>query len=156
VLAYDVHDLATQADVVARGTVAKAEARWEGKRIVTDVTLSVAATLKGARAAQLTFVVPGGVADGVGMVVPGAPSFAPGEDVVVFLRRQAGAYAVVGLGQGKYHLARDKDGATIATPALEGLSLVRALPDGSLAPASPPKALKLSDLEAEVARALGR
>jgi hypothetical protein len=155
-LAYDIPEMTTQADLVVRGTVGRAAGRWVGKRIVTEVTVRVDASLKGAAASEVTLYVPGGIADGIGMAVSGAPTFAVGEEVVVFLRQKSGAYDVIGLGQGKYSITKDAAGKKLATPEVKGLSLFRKTPAGGLVAATPPKAIALSELEAEISRALSR
>jgi hypothetical protein len=155
-LAYDVPEMTARADLVVRGTVSRAAGRWAGKRIVTEVTVRVDASLKGAAAAEITLYIPGGVVDGIGMAVSGSPAFAPGEEVVVFLRQKGSLYDVVGLSQGKYSITKDATGKKIATPDVKGLSLFRKTPAGGLSAATPPKAVALSELEAEISRAITR
>lgn len=159
VLAYDLSGISKQSDVIARGKVKKLQGKWAGKRIVTEVTLSVEASLKGTPGAELTFLTPGGVVDGVGMVVSGAASFAEKEEVLVFLSRPtgkpSGELAVTGLGQGKYKIDRSTK-ETRAIPQVEGLSLMKRAASGGLTPADPPQAVTLRALETEISRALAQ
>ena len=77
---------------------------------------------RGTPAARVTVVVPGGVVGPIGQRVDGAPAFAKGEEVVVFLSAaEAGAFRVTGLAQGKFSV---RDGA--AQPDLAHVSFVPA------------------------------
>jgi hypothetical protein len=153
-LALDVKQLSQDSELIVRGTVKKTKSMWSGKRIVTEVTLTVNSSLKGTPGSEVTLYTPGGVVDGVGMKVSGAPSFREKEEVFVFLKSQKGNYSVLGLGQGKYTIGLDTSGKKIATPDLNGLELRKKLPDGTLVEAEAPKALLVSDLEAEVKKNL--
>jgi hypothetical protein len=107
-IAVSVEDLARQSDAVVRGTVtgAKAQRTDDGLRIFTTVELRTVAQLRGSAPPRLRVNVPGGVVGRLGQRVDGAPAFAPGEDVVVFLRRtSADTFAVNGLAQGKFTIA---------------------------------------------------
>jgi hypothetical protein len=149
-LAMDVKELTQGSALVVRGTVKKTKSLWSDKRIVTEVTLSVSSSLKGAPGAEVTLYTPGGVVDGVGMKVSGAPTFKEKEEVLVFLQARKGDYSVLGLGQGKYSISLDPSGKKIATPELSGLSLRKRLSDGTLVEAEAPKPLLVSDLEVEI------
>lgn len=132
-----VPQLAHDAEVVARGRVAKTESRvsGDGMRLFTVVTLDVAEAWKGAPGKTVQIQVPGGSRNGIGQIVQGAPQFREGEDVVVFLRgpgaRASTARApqvplrVVAMAQGKFEVARDEAGAEVAAPNLEGVELVQ-------------------------------
>jgi hypothetical protein len=122
VLAQSVEELARASDAVLRGTVEHVASRRVGGRIVTDVAIARAELWRGSAPAHLTIVVPGGEVDGIGQRVEGAPTFAAGEDVVVFVRGAGqGRFHVVGLAQGKYRV----EGAT-AKVDLDGLARVGA------------------------------
>jgi hypothetical protein len=117
-----VEELARASAVVVRGRVASAVARWSAdrRRIETEAEIEVASAWRGAPAARVAVVVPGGAADGLAQRVDGAPRLAVGEEVVLFLwRRGAGAYRVSGLAQGKFSVA---GGA--AVPDLSGTAFV--------------------------------
>jgi hypothetical protein len=105
-VATSVEEAARASDAVVRGTVVSARGRVTagGRRVVTDVEISVASAWKGTPGATVRVVVPGGTTPGLGMAVDGAPTFAEGEEVVVFLGRIGDAWEVLGLGAGKYRI----------------------------------------------------
>jgi hypothetical protein len=73
--------------------------------VETLVTLEVGSYLKGSLGPVLTFRVPGGRLGRFRSIVVGAPDFAIGQRVVVFLGyRTPGVPYVLGLGQGVYRL----------------------------------------------------
>ena len=116
--------LSQEADAVVRGTVRRVQSRWsgDGRRIVTDVELEVAETLKGSPPRTLLITQPGGRVGDIGQKVSGLASFTPGEEVVVFLdRRGKAAFSVRGMAQGKFRVQRSKDGkAALAVPESPG------------------------------------
>jgi hypothetical protein len=117
-----VEELARASAVVVRGRVASAGARWSAdrRRIETEADVEVVSAWRGAPAARVAVIVPGGVADGLAQRVDGAPRLAAGEEVVLFLwRRGAGAYRVSGLAQGKFSV-----GGGSAVPDLSGTAFV--------------------------------
>lgn len=120
----DLPQLSQEADAVVRGTVRRVQSRWsgDGRRIVTDVELEVAETLKGTPPRTLVIVQPGGRVGDIGQRVSGLASFTPGEEVVVFLdRRGPDAFAVRGMAQGKYRVQRPGSGAApLAVPEPTG------------------------------------
>jgi hypothetical protein len=102
-IATSVEGLARTSDLVVRGKVVSAVARWTEGRIYTYAEIQVAGSLRGTAPARLTAVTPGGVVGDLGQRVDGAAVFVPGEEVVLFLGRpQGGLYRVSGLGQGKF------------------------------------------------------
>src|SRR3990170_943340 len=115
-----VEDLARASDAVVRGRVVKLTARrsTDGKRISTYAEVETNGVWRGTAPGRLTIVVRGGVVDGIGERVFGAPTFSEGEDVVAFLGRTDGRlFRVRGLGQGKFSVANGQ-----ARPDLSGLS----------------------------------
>jgi hypothetical protein len=117
-----VEELARGSVAVVRGRVETRACRWEGGRIFTDVVIAPAEIWRGEVPGRVTVVVPGGALDGIGQRVVGAPSFTPGEDVVVFLARAHGdRFRVNGFGQGKYAVI-----GTSARPDLRGAARVGA------------------------------
>ena len=66
-------NLCTQADRVVVGGVNKIESRWEGSKIVTDVTIAPTENLKGVGSVPFAITVPGGTVDGVTLRVSAAP-----------------------------------------------------------------------------------
>ncbi len=120
----EVPELTRKADAVVRGTVRRVESRWsaDGRRIVTDVEIQVAETLKGAPGSTVLVTQPGGRVGDIGQRVSGLASFAPGEEVVVVLQRRGkAAFSVRGMAQGKFQVQRSPDGkAALAVPEPTG------------------------------------
>jgi hypothetical protein len=107
-VALSVEGLTRASDSVVRGQVRKMTAVLsdDGRRIFTLVDVDVFSTWRGDRVASVQLIVPGGEVGGMGQRVDGAPAFAGGEEVVVFLNRaEAGGYRVAGLAQGKFSVA---------------------------------------------------
>jgi hypothetical protein len=101
--------LARDSDAVVRGTVTSRAAAWagDGKKIFTTVRVRVSEVWAGSAPgnAELELVVPGGEVGEWGQRVSGAPAFADGEEVVVFLRRDGkAAFRVNGLALGKFRV----------------------------------------------------
>jgi hypothetical protein len=106
--ALSVEGLTRTSDAVVRGQVRKMTSILsdDGRRIFTLVDVDVSSTWRGDRVASVQVIVPGGVVGDIGQRVDGAPTFAGGEEVVVFLNRaEAGGYRVSGLAQGKFSVA---------------------------------------------------
>jgi hypothetical protein len=119
-----VEDLARSSQAVVRGRVARLASRWsdDQRRIFTFVEIDASSVWRGAPPARVTVMVPGGVVGPIGQRVDGAPAFATGEEVVVFLSEaEAGTFRVTGLAQGKF---RVEDGT--ARPELAHVSFVEA------------------------------
>lgn len=119
-----VEDLALHSDLVVEGEVVDVRSAWsaDGLRILTTAEIHPSAAWVGEARGRVKVVVPGGVVGDVGQRVDGAPSFAKGEAVVVFLRAaEAGAYRVTGLAQGKFRV----EGAQ-ARPDLSRVQLLAA------------------------------
>jgi hypothetical protein len=126
-----VEEAARSAEAVVRGRVTSATARvaGDGRRVVTDVDIAVDSAWKGAPGATVRVVVPGGSTGSLAQWVDAAPTFEPGEEVVVFLGRRGDGWTVMGLALGKYRV----DGPE-ARPALaHAVVLPRALPAGERA-----------------------
>lgn len=94
--------------------------------IYTDWEIAVDRTWWGEDQPTRTVRLPGGVlATGKGMAVPGMPSLVPGEDVVLMLTEASenGLRVPTGLGQGKYRIVADAQGAKHAVRTGEHLTL---------------------------------
>lgn len=124
----DLDTLSRQADVIVRGKVKRMASRWtaDNLRIVTDVDIEVAESLKGSPARVVRLTQPGGEVGDVGQRVSGLAAFSQGEEVVVFLQRRPGeVYWVEGMAQGKYRVERSSDGkAAFAVPEPVGDAVV--------------------------------
>lgn len=126
-----VEEAARSSEAVVRGHVRSATGRVTagGRRVVTDVEIVVDSAWKGEPGATVHVVVPGGSTPTLGMWVDAAPTFTPGEEVVVFLGRRGPGWTVMGLALGKYHV----EGGD-ASPAVAGAQVLpRALAAGERA-----------------------
>lgn len=105
-VATSVEEMARTSDVVVRGRVLDLASRLTPSgRILTEVEVAVDAAWKGAPAAIVRLVVPGGSVGSIALKVDAAPTFEPGEEVVLFLARGGAAWHVNGLALGKYRVA---------------------------------------------------
>ena len=123
-----VEQLAREADAVVQGRVTRMESRWaaDGRHIVTRVTVRVSRVLRGAAAGEVTLEIPGGAVGGFGQRVDAAPSFEPGEEAVVFLRRTAAGRSLVhGLAQGKFRILERADGSRVAVRSASDVALLQ-------------------------------
>jgi hypothetical protein len=125
----DLSTLAREAQTIARGTVSALESRWVGdsRVIETLVTLDVASYWKGPLGARMQFRVPGGRIGQYRSVTIGAPQFAVGEEVVVFLSAQGPSVPhLLGLNQGLFRLTRQSGGVMVLPqPLLPGAKTIR-------------------------------
>lgn len=126
-------------DLVLEGRVQSARAAETADGlIVTDWEVVVDRTFWGEPAETRTIRLPGGLLpSGKGMVLPGMPRLAVGEDVVLLLEGEgpAGTRMPTGLAQGKYRVVTQPTGERLAVPASEHVALV----DESLAPVGRPR-----------------
>jgi hypothetical protein len=116
---------------IVRGKVGTTYSDWGrssdgARRLYTFYELQIEEVFKGQISGRsLTMREFGGQKDGVGMEVPGAAKFQPGEDVVVFLsnKNSEGTHDLRGLMMGKYGIQRDADGKEFLTgPGITGLT----------------------------------
>jgi hypothetical protein len=107
VLPADLGELSRDARAVVRGRVVALDPIWADthRSIETIVTLEVDALLKGNLGSSVQFRVPGGRLGRFESIMMGAPHFAMGERVIVFLGAHGPAYPhLLGLGQGVFRL----------------------------------------------------
>jgi hypothetical protein len=120
----DVAELSRDARVVARGEVVAVDGRWTDDRrtVETLVTLQTERYLKGQYGQVLQFRVPGGKLGRYRNVVVGAPTFAVGQHVIVFLGGSGPQVPyLLGLNQGVYRIGVTSSGAaTVVPPPIEG------------------------------------
>jgi hypothetical protein len=126
--ALELEDLVREADEIVVAEVTASRSRWDGRRIVTDVTLSVAECPKGATPPGSTVVLThlGGQVGDVGMRVEGMPRMVVHGRVLVFARRapRGGRLWPVGLSQGVLRVDR-RAGRDEVHPGGHGMALVR-------------------------------
>ncbi len=109
-------DMISRSTAIVRGRVTSSNARLHGPLVYTHYTIQVSEWLKGAEAAQLDIVVPGGIAGGLRQSFPGAQELAAGGDYLLFLwTGKSGLTHVIGLSQGVLGVTKDAGGEVIAS-----------------------------------------
>jgi hypothetical protein len=128
-----LEEMTGAAEIIALGRVESVEGARsdDGRIIISRVTIAVERAIKGGPRTRVTLEVPGGKADGRIMIASGAPAFASGERVVVFLAAAgeggppgaAPRLAVVGWNQGRLTVRRDpRTGRDLVHGRTEGTS----------------------------------
>jgi len=129
-------DMCRAARQIFHGTCEEARTEWDSRgRLVTRYRFKVKEGLKGSPATWVEFVQPGGRLGDRALVVPGAATFAPNEEAVVFVGRrcdQTGCAFTVGLAQGKFAVQTDpRTRLRVAARNLEELEFLGAEPQTS-------------------------
>jgi hypothetical protein len=121
-VATDFATLVREARAIVLGRVVALQPEWtEGRRnIETHVSIEVERYLKGSLGASLVVRVPGGQMGPYLSVMPGAPRFSEGDEVVLLLAGDlADVPHILGLGQGAFRVVGDPaSGARIVVPEL--------------------------------------
>lgn len=132
VLQVDLKALVATADLVLYGAVAKTrvlDQRKAGHGVWTEFTLDVREVWKGdAKLAGKPFAwrhVGGTTADGITVAVPGMPTFAAGEEVIVVLEKTSDSFVVSGGPQGKFSVHVRPNGTRIVRRDLPDVNFVR-------------------------------
>lgn len=127
VLAVDLKALVTTADQVLYGQLAAVrtvDLRKQGRGVWTEMDLSVREVWKGdAKLQGKRFVwrhIGGTTADGMTVAIPGMPTFAVGEEVIVVLEKHSDGHVISGGPQGKFSVKTTPQGQK---------TVVRELPD---------------------------
>lgn len=129
VLSLSMEEMTERAPLVVHATVHATEPGWDQERakIWTWTELVVKETLKGRAFPSVLVKQPGGVVGEVGMQVSGAATFAPGEEVVLFLEPapdEPGAWVPVAMSSSKVTL-ENRLGVKLARRDLSGLAFAR-------------------------------
>ena len=154
VLHQTLRELTLGSSDVVIGRVEGTQTRWSEShtRILTDVTVSVSESLKGAPGEHLVLTQLGGDLDGFRYAVPGSPMFRPGEEALLFVWRDAAGRAQVnGLAQGKFDIGSDAaTGVRTVQRAVEGLRVrdVRSL--AAVRPGEAVPRIALDDVKREI------
>lgn len=158
-----VDELAAASDLVIDGTVTRTEVHWTPDRrgIYTDIEIQLADAIDVTpkkrdlkKGGTVTIRQAGGERDGMGFRVIGAPEFAPGERVVLFLQEIQGLRIVVGLKQGKLPVEKDpKTGELKARRDLSGLGIAEDTGVHKHAGDEPGDTIPLADLKQRVQEA---
>jgi hypothetical protein len=111
-------EMAQKSTAIVRGRVLGSFAAQRGSIIYTHYRVQVAETWKGADAAELDVVVPGGAVRGLRQTFAGTPRLAPNADYVLFLWTGAsGLTRVIGLTQGLFTVTKTAAGEVAFRPA---------------------------------------
>ncbi len=99
-----LEDLTRKAHHIVAGKVRNSKTFWSpnGKLILTSYTIDVADNIKGQPPRTLELTTIGGKIGDLELHVAGMPSFAKGEEIVVFTEQSAGYEVVLGATQGKF------------------------------------------------------
>lgn len=112
-------EMVTASDLVVHGRVVGIRPQMVGDRrtIETVITVSVVDALKGQPGDTVYFRVPGGQVGRYRRMMIGAPEFAEGDEVVLFLKGRAPAVPYpFGLSQGVYRVVHGPDGRSLVSP----------------------------------------
>ena len=116
----EFREIVAGSQVIVYGRVTDVRAEWsdDRRRIDTIVTVEAGSYLKGGPGNTVTFRVPGGQIGRYRNIMIGAPSFAPGEEAVLFLSAPGPAVAhVFGLSQGVFRVRVDpRTGRRVVVP----------------------------------------
>ena len=107
----EINALVSDAQAIVHGRVVRLQGRasGDGLGIETLVTLEAESYLKGDLGREVTFVVVGGQFGRYRSVVSGAPQFAEGQEVVLFLGAKAPALPhVIRMSQGAFRVSVDR------------------------------------------------
>jgi hypothetical protein len=117
-------ELVTDSSAVVYGRIAGVRGQWTSDRQGIDslVTVETLEYFKGALGDAVTVRVPGGQVGPIVHVLPGAPTFATGDRVVLFLKAVGPSIPIVtGTTQGVFRVARDsRTGAPMVVPPIVG------------------------------------
>jgi hypothetical protein len=102
-----LEDLVKRAHTIVAGRVTNSRTYWtpDRKLILTNYTIQVDESMKGATSKTLEVTTIGGKVGDVELHVSGMPSFQQGESAVVFIEQSRGYQVVLGLEQGKFTVA---------------------------------------------------
>jgi hypothetical protein len=117
----DFSEMVASSELVVHGRVvgARPQVTSDRRTIETVVTVSVVSVIKGAPGDTVYFRVPNGQVGRYRRVMVGAPEFAPGDEVVLFLKGRPPVVPMpFGLTQGVYRVARGSDGRGMVTPVM--------------------------------------
>lgn len=152
-LRLDLPSLVQRSDLIVEARVLGARALETEDLLVTEYLLEVSRTFKGADQPYRALRLPGGVrADGSGLLIPGVPQLALGEEALLFLEPEGrdGARMPTGLAQGKFGVQRSPEGLKRLVGDTSSLALVG--PPGS---ARTRALLDYADLVAAIEAAAG-
>lgn len=148
-------DMVAKSTSIVRGKVGESWAAFSGPVIYTHYRIQVQEQLKGSNGNSVEVVIPGGVANNLRQVYPGAPALNTGEEYVFFLwTGKTGFTTVIGVSQGLFSLAKDSRTDPLATREATRERMLdartgRPVKDETLV-------MKLSELRSRVSTSLNR
>lgn len=121
---YDLESLSLQAERILVGRCTASATEVAGGRLITRVAFAVDEVVKGIETEEVVLRLPGGQANGRRLIVAGMPTFAPGEEVVLFLTEEDPSYGAwpLGLAQGKFRVERGPSKQAQVFQDLSGIS----------------------------------
>lgn len=150
----DLRELARQSAYIARARCVNTTGQSSSRLIWTLSTFVVTEAWKGNPPSPFTIRLPGGEAAGRRVTVEGAPQFAVGEEVVLFLSTDTGRQmTIVSWAQGTFRIHRNpRTGAMDAVQDTAGLQVLDTR-SGAWSPGER-RQIPLTELRARVASAL--
>jgi hypothetical protein len=126
VLPVDFAQMVAASQVIVHARVVAVEGELVGSRrtIESRVTVAVVSPLKGQPGPVVVFRVPGGRVGRYRRIFVGAPTFNPGDEVLLFLKGQVPAMPMpYGLSQGVYRISRVTGSPLVMpVPAIDGVA----------------------------------
>ncbi|MGY8823167.1 MAG: hypothetical protein ACKVJG_04395 [Candidatus Latescibacterota bacterium] len=121
---FGLEELVHNAERIVVAVCQKSESVLVNGRIYTHYSFTIGETVKGNGKQTLELHLPGGQSQGLQSRIAGMPTFAVGEEIVLFLteKNQLGHAWPVGLGQGTFRIERSEDQAARVYQNLDGLS----------------------------------
>ena len=114
----EFREIVSGSQIIVHGRVTEVRSEWvDGRRrIESFVTVAPSTFVRGTPTRAVTFRVPGGQIGRYKSMTVGAPAFATGEEVVVFLRASGPALpSVFGMNQGVFRVRVDARGRRIVS-----------------------------------------
>jgi hypothetical protein len=117
--------LVARAELVVRARVVDSASRLGADgAIVTESRLAIDEVLKGRASAEVIVTELGGNANGIIMIVPGAPEYRPGSRVVAFLKqRPNGTWFTANMGLGHFRFTPNHEGPELLTRVDTGIEV---------------------------------
>ena len=103
-----VEEMVVRSELILSGRVTGTWAAWDRHHqfIWTHTEITVEDVVKGTHSDRVVVSEPGGVVDGLGMLIAGTPVYVQGERVMLFLERMPNGYLrTTGMGQGKLSIS---------------------------------------------------
>jgi hypothetical protein len=127
VLRVSLEKMATTSDLIVHGVVTTSQSvavNGNPRHLRTRVVVQIRTLLKGTQRGTLELDLPGGALGDYTLRIPGMPTFAPGQEVVLFLEKTSRSWALTGLSQGKYAVFLAPNGRKMVRRQLNGVHFV--------------------------------